>query len=63
MKLRGDEQTEFEMNVAGYQFPNLENEPYDSDWLNIHVSVTHPRGAWSKTDACILTFELAQRLS
>ena len=59
MRLRGDENTEFEMRVAGYQFPHLEHEPYDSDWLNIEVSVKHPRGAWSKTDACILTFELA----
>lgn len=59
MRLKGDENTEFEMKVVGYQFPHLENEPYDSDWLNIHVNVKHPRGAWSKTDACMLTFELA----
>lgn len=50
---------EFEMKVAGYQFPNLENEPYDSDWLNIYMTANHPRGAWNKTDACLLTFELA----
>jgi hypothetical protein len=60
MRLKGDENTEFEMKVAGYQFPHLQHEPYDSDWLNITVSVKHPRGAWSKTDACMLTFELAQ---
>jgi hypothetical protein len=59
MKLRGDVNTEFEMRVAGYQFPHLEHEPYDSDWLNIQVRVKHSRGAWSKTDACMLTFELA----
>lgn len=59
MRLKGDENNNFEMRVAGYQFPHLEHEPYDSDWLNIEVSVKHPRGTWSKTDACILTFELA----
>ena len=48
------------MEVAGHEFPHLEHEPYDSDWLNIHVRVTHPRGAWSKTDPCLLTYELAQ---
>lgn len=25
------------MAVAGYQFPHLENEPYDSDRLNIQI--------------------------
>ena len=59
MKLFGDEQTSFEFEVVGYQFPQLENEPYDSDWLIVRVCVQHPRGSWSKTDACLLTFELA----
>ena len=60
MRLRGAENTEFEMKVTGYQFSHLKQEPYDSDWLNIHVDVAHPRGDWSKTDACLLTFELSQ---
>jgi len=60
MKLVCGENVEFEMNVVGYQFPHVEHVSYDSDWLNVHVSVTHPRGSWSKTDACLLTFELAQ---
>jgi hypothetical protein len=38
----------------------LEHEPYDADWLNIDVSVRHPRGAWRTIDACMLTFELAR---
>ena len=59
MRLRGAENTEFEMKVSGYQFPHHKQESYDSDWLNIHVDVTHPRGAWSKTDACLLTFEVS----
>jgi len=59
MRLEVNEYTEFELSVAGYQFPHLENEPYDSDWLNIQVNVNHPRGSWSKTNACLLTFELA----
>lgn len=37
MRLKADEYTEFEMAVAGYQFPHLENEPYDSDRLNIQI--------------------------
>ena len=60
MRLRGAEKTEFEMKVSGYQFPHQTKEPYDSDWLNIHVDVTHPRGTWSKIDACLLTFELSR---
>ena len=47
------------MTVAGYQFPHLGHEPYDADWLKICVKVKHPRGAWSKTDPCLLTWEAA----
>lgn len=59
MKFTDDTKTEFELEVVSYQFPQLENEAYDSDWLNIRVTVEHPRGSWSKTDSCLLTFELA----
>jgi hypothetical protein len=63
MRLRGAESTEFEMKIAGYEFPHDKQTPYDSDWLKIHVDVTHPRGAWSKTDPCLLTFELSRLIN
>lgn len=58
MLLRGEDY-ELELKVAGYQFPR-HHEPYDADWLNISVRVRHPRGSWSATDPCMLTWELAE---
>ena len=58
MKLSEDENTEFELKIIGYQFPRLENEPYDSDWLNITICVKHPRGSWTATDPPLMTDEV-----
>jgi hypothetical protein len=56
MLLKTDD-TEFEMAIVGYQFPHLEHEPYDADWLRVNIRVKHPRGSWSSLDACLLTWE------
>ena len=58
MKLIENESTEFELEIVGYQFPDLEGEPYDSDWLNITIRVRHPRGSWTKTDPSLMTEEV-----
>lgn len=59
MKLSENENTEFILEIAGYQFPDLEGEPYDSDWLNITIRVKHPRGSWTATDPSLMTEEVA----
>ena len=58
MLLRGIDNTEFEMKVVGYQFPHLEHEQYDSDWLNIKIRVKLPQGSWTAIDPSLLTREL-----
>lgn len=47
------------MEVAGYQFPHLEHEEYDSDWLKINIRVRLPEGSWTSTDPSLLTWEVA----
>jgi hypothetical protein len=59
MLLKDDENTEFELKVRGYQFPQLTSEEYDSDWLVINIWVKHPLGSWASTDPCLLTWEAA----
>jgi hypothetical protein len=59
MLLKGTEGTEFELKVIGYQFPDLENEEYDSDWLSIHLRVVHQRGTWTSIDPSLLTWEVS----
>lgn len=58
MLFRKDVRTELKLNVVGYQFPHLEKEWNDGNWLNIDVQVKHPKGNWQKTDPCLETFEL-----
>jgi hypothetical protein len=49
----------FELQIRGYQFPVMESEDYDSNWLRIHGTVRHPRGSWTFEDPCLLTYEVA----
>lgn len=45
------------LTLAGYQFPQLATVEYDSNWLNVHVRVRHPRGEWTAQDPSLLTYE------
>ena len=58
MRLTSDDGSLFEMSVGSYQFPDIQNEPYDSNWLLIRIHVVHPRGEWTTVDPCLLTDEL-----
>ena len=62
MKLVSSTGSSFELRVIGYQFPNIENERCDSNWLIIEVSVVHPDGSWTARDPSLLTSE-AMRLA
>jgi len=48
---------EFTLSIEGYQYPHLETEPYDSNWLNVRIDVEHPDGAWTAIDPALLTYE------
>lgn len=52
-----ERQTEFELRVLGYQFPEVESCEYDANWLMIQVNVRTLSGSWSATDPCMLTWE------
>ncbi len=50
----------FSLTILGYQYPDAAGEPYDANWLSIHVEAAGPGGAWTGTDACLLTYEAAR---
>ncbi|NLG96567.1 MAG: hypothetical protein GX491_04320 [Chloroflexi bacterium] len=50
----------FQLTILGYQFPDAEGEQYDANWLIVRVDVESPRGSWTATDPCLLTYEAAQ---
>jgi hypothetical protein len=58
MILRSEKtQTEFELRLLGYQFPEILHDVYDSNWLLANIRVNAPTGSWSATDPCLLTWE------
>jgi hypothetical protein len=61
MLLRGREGNELEVGLVGYQFPDEERDPWDSNWLLVSVRVLAPEGSWDVVDPCLTTWE-AKRL-
>ncbi|MFL5734648.1 MAG: hypothetical protein ACJ78Q_15915 [Chloroflexia bacterium] len=54
---RGDGSS-LQLKIAGYQFPEVANNEWDSNWLMTHLAVTLPQGSWSVTDPFLLTYEV-----
>ncbi len=61
MLLRGAEGNELELSITGYQFPDDERDPWDSNSLLVAVRVLAPERSWSVVDPCLTTWE-AKRL-
>ncbi len=62
MVLQTADDHSIELRILGYQFPDLETEEYDSNWLHVEGIVAHPKGNWRFRDPCLLTYE-ASRLA
>jgi hypothetical protein len=52
------ENVSFKLSVVGYQFPNDATSEYDSNWLNVKIEATHPKGNWARVDPALLTYEV-----
>lgn len=57
MKLSGREGNELEMRLVGYEFPENDTDPWDSNWLLVSVRVVTPQGTWDVVDPCLTTWE------
>lgn len=60
MQLTGPDNASFALHIIGYEFPELQYTPDDSDWLVVTVAVTMARGSWRATHPCLLTWEVAR---
>jgi hypothetical protein len=49
----------FVLRIAGYQFPELADAPYDSNWLIVDGEATLAGRSWRFRDPCLLTYEAA----
>ncbi|MBI2832157.1 MAG: hypothetical protein HYX79_07870 [Chloroflexi bacterium] len=61
MHISGSDGSLFEMKVVGYEFPEIQTEEYDSNWLRIRTHIVHlARGEWNSIDASLLTWEVEE---
>ncbi|MDR0443872.1 MAG: hypothetical protein LBH44_10740 [Treponema sp.] len=47
-----------ELKIIGYQFPEILDDEWDSNWLNVYINVKSIKKYWNVTDPAITTFEL-----
>jgi hypothetical protein len=57
--LAGENGDRLEVTVVGYEFPAIEGDEYDSNWLNIRISATNDRGSWTATHPSLTTGDVA----
>jgi hypothetical protein len=60
MKIIGSNGSSLTITILGYEFPDLHDAPYDSNFLRIQVDVIAPQGSWTATDHCLLTYEVSE---
>jgi hypothetical protein len=60
MRFERNDGVSFELLIVGYQFPDLAEAEYDSNWLNVKIVVRHPEGDWSALDPALLTYEVRE---
>ena len=57
MLLEGREGNALELGIVGYQFPAVDRDPWDSNWLLVAVRVVSTEGSWEVVDPCLTTWE------
>lgn len=58
MTLRSIDGTKtFELEILRYQFPEIEHDAWDSNWLVMFGNVISNERSWNFTDPCLLTIE------
>ena len=62
MDLSTADGTVLTLTILGYEFPDIIDVQYDSNWLVVGLDVQSAAGRWTTTDACLLTYE-AHRLA
>lgn len=58
MVLHGRNGEEFSLRIIDYEFPDIKNDEWDSNWLLIETKVTLDGESWLMTDPCLLTWEV-----
>ena len=59
MKITSASGDEFQLVIVRYQFPDVHEDRWDSNWLIVNGTVSARGEKWRFTDPCVTTFELA----
>ena len=59
MLLEGRNGHRLELTLTGYEFPAIEDDRWDSNWLHIRIAATSDRGSWTASHPSLLTSEAA----
>lgn len=57
MILKAIDGAKFELTISGYQFPEIRDDEWDSNWLLISVRIHDEMHIWGATDPCMDTYE------
>jgi hypothetical protein len=60
MHLSGTNGDRVELDIAGYQFPDIADEQWDSNWLNITTTATVDHRSWTSHHPSLLTMEIEE---
>lgn len=60
MQLQGHDGSAVEASIVGYEFPDIEGQKWDSNYLYICIRITTPAGRGSSVDPCWTTWEVAR---
>jgi hypothetical protein len=48
----------FNLKIEGYQYPEILDSYWDSNWLFVNIDISHPKGNWTATDPSLTAFEV-----
>ncbi len=60
MLLKSGDEWEFQLQILGYEYPEIVDTEYDSNWLMISLRGRAPGCSWQATDPCLLTWEVVE---
>ncbi|WP_052351889.1 WapI family immunity protein [Deinococcus pimensis] len=53
-----DGRVSFSLDITNYQFPQIDNDAWEADWLNIRVRLQYAEHTWTHDDPSLTTFEV-----
>jgi hypothetical protein len=56
--LEGTNGRRLELTLVAYEFPEIEDDRWDSNWLVVRISAADDTDSWTAEDPCLLTWEV-----